>query len=337
MSARDIGGMLERFNATDGRGDVLSISREDAARLHELPLEIYGPIFHALLGWFLTGKETHLDDPRDRAMLAGFKEHQLGNAARRGKFLNDQKEKSDKAVQARRERTHGTSTDNPRDTQVKDKAKAEDKDEVSKSLSSVDGAERDGLKPPVCPSLSVTEAKKILAMDAPEISSHKGMQTSSGRPNDQGLKFHTANADKAMLMVATAIYPNALDEIGDDAADTLQSVLDGEDHDCYEDWDLPKSFHKTPIGGFLKSAFSISDEICKAYSVTNDDTSLDKMESVFKRALVAALIDSQDPKVENPAAFIITRLKNVLKAVKVLECAKSEQPKGQKPLSESDY
>lgn len=155
MSRPDYGGMLERFNATDGRGDVLSFSREDAARLAELPLEIAAPILHALLKWFLTGEDIPLDDPRDRAMLAGFKEHQLGNAARRGKFLNDQKAKSDMAVKARRNAnprdTHGTPTDEPRDTQVIDKAKAKDKEQVKVSLSLVGDKMQDGLTPSALP------------------------------------------------------------------------------------------------------------------------------------------------------------------------------------------
>lgn len=314
--------MLERFNATDGRGDVLSFSREDAARLAELPLEIAAPILHALLRWFLTGEEVQLDDPRDRAMLAGFKEHQLGNAARRGKFLNDQKEKSDKAVQARKERnlrdTHGTPTDNPRDTQVIDKAKAEDKDEVSKSLSSVEG-DKTRADAALVPSLSVTEAKKILAMDAPDISSHREMKTPSGKENVKCYEFVKADADTAMLMVATAIYPNALDEIEDDAADTLQSVLDGENNDGYEGWDLPRSFHKAPIGSFLKSAFAVLNDLGAAYDDTDIGRSLDKSGDLFKRAIVAAYLESARISADNPAGFIIARLKKVLEAVKVLQ------------------
>ena len=98
------GSMLERFNATDGRGDILSFSLEDAARLAELPLEIVAPLFHALLRWFVSGEDIPLTDPRDRAMLAGFKEHQRANAARRGAFLEGQAAKSRIAVEAKRER-----------------------------------------------------------------------------------------------------------------------------------------------------------------------------------------------------------------------------------------
>jgi len=100
-------------------------------------------------------------------MLAGLKEHQLANAARRGKFLNDQYEKSLKAVQARKERTHGTPTDNPRTTQVKEEAKAKDKEKVKVSLSLEDGTKRGGLVPPVCPSELEENPHATICTNAP--------------------------------------------------------------------------------------------------------------------------------------------------------------------------
>lgn len=345
MSRPDYGSMLERFNATGGRGDVLSFSREDAARLAELPLEIAAPILHALLKWFLTGEDVRLDDPRDRAMLAGFKEHQLGNAARRGKFLNDQKEKSDKAVQARKERnprdTHGTPTDNPRETQVIDKAK--DKDSVKeKSLSLAgDGTERGGLTPPVCPSpLSAEEAKKVLAMDAKVISSHPEVMNKSGTAlNALGYKFANATPDVALLMTAEELYPNdvnlTVNQDDDDEPSVLAQIA--ETNDTIENYDetIPKSFYKTPGGRFVKSAMSVYDEIYNAYLASDEDTALNKSDDVFKRAILAAAIDSKDPKVENRAGFILARLQKVAAAVKVLEAAKSRPLKEQ--LSDADY
>lgn len=325
MSRPDYGSMLERFNATDGRGDVLSFSREDAARLAELPLEIAAPILHALLKWFLTGEEVPLSDPRDRAMLAGFKEHQLGNAARRGKFLNDQKEKSDKAVQARKERTHGTPADNPRETQVIDKAK--DKEQVKVSLSLVGDKMQDGLTPSALVPLSVEDSRKILAIDAPPITSHAEVMSKSGEAlNADGHRFSNATVDAAVLWVGTKLYPDALDEVSNETNGVLQEVLDGENKDDYDDWELPKSFYKTPLGSFFKSAFAIYDEIYSAYSASDEDTSLNKSDGVFKRALLDAAIGSKDPKVKSRAGFILARLKKVAAAVKVLETAKTPKP-----------
>ena len=340
--------MLERFNATNGRGDVLSFSREDAARLAELPLEIAAPILHALLKWFLTGEDVPLNDPRDRAMLAGFKEHQLGNAARRGKFLNDQKEKSDKAVQTRKERssrdahgtstdnprdTHGTPTDNPRDTQVIDKAKAKDKEQVKASLSLVGDKMQNGLTPSALVPPSAEEAKKILAMDAPPIASHPETTTNNGKMlNADGNRFATGTLEAAMFSVGTKIYPNALNEVSEEVAETLQEVLDSENHDALEDLDLPKSFFKTPLGSFVKNAYDIYDEIYSAYETKDENTSIDKSDDVFKRALLDAAIGSTKANVVSRAGFILARLKKVAAAVKVLESIKAK-----KPLSDSDY
>lgn len=327
MSRPDYGSMLERFNATDGRGDVLSFSREDAARLAELPLEIAAPILHALLKWFLTGEEVPLNDPRDRAMLAGFKEHQLSNAARRGKFLNDQKEKSDKAVQARKERTHGTPADNPRETQVIDKAKDKDKEQVKVSLSLVGDKMQDGLTPSALVPPSAEEATTTLAMDAPPITSHAEATTKDGKHlNAEGCRFANGTPEAAVISVGTKIYPDALNEVSDEVAETLQEVLAGENEDTIDALELPKSFFKTPLGSFVKSAFAIYDEIYSAYSASDEDTSLNKSDGVFKRALLDAAIGSKDPKVKSRAGFILARLKKVAAAVKVLETAKTPKP-----------
>ena len=344
MSRPDYGSMLERFNATGGRGDVLSFSREDAARLAELPLEIAAPILHALLKWFLTGEDVRLDDPRDRAMLAGFKEHQLGNAARRGKFLNDQKEKSDKAVQARKERnprdTHGTPTDNPRETQVIAKAKAKDKEQVKDSLSLVGDKLQNGLTPSALVPLSAEEAKKVLAMYVKEISSHPEVTTKSGTAlNKLGYKFANATPDVALLMTAEELYPNDVNltvaQDDDDEQSVLAQIAETNDTiDSYAE-DIPKSFYKTPGGKFVKSAMSVYDEIYNAYSASDEDTALNKSDGIFKRAILAAAIGSKDPKVENRAGFILARLKKVAAAVKVLEAAKSRPSK--EPLSDADY
>jgi len=327
------------------RGDIFSVCREDFLEIYEYDDKDFLEVLRGLGAFFVGNKgdpepEIKARDKRNVGVIKRLIDHQKVNAMRE---LN--RKKSGKGAADARWSNNPKST--PKNATVcerilnnataLDKAKAEDKDEASKSLSSVDGAERDGLKPPVCPSLSVTEAKKTLAMDAPEITSHKEMKAPSGKPNAKCHEFIESGVDETMLIVATKIYPNALDEIEDKAADILQSVLDGEISEAYKEWGLPKSFHKTPIGGFLKSAFSISEEILHVYSMSDNDNSYNKMESVFTRAIVAAYLASQDPKVKNQAAFIIARLKKVLEAVKVLEGANPEQPQDQKPLTEADY
>lgn len=114
---------LDRFDWE--RGDVLSIAREDAARLAALPVEMFAPPFHAILRWFL-GEDAEavskgLTDPRDKMLFDGLREHQRTNAQRRGDFLASQMEKSliaksqrDSAKVPRN--THGTSADVPRNT-----------------------------------------------------------------------------------------------------------------------------------------------------------------------------------------------------------------------------
>ena len=111
---------LDRFDWE--RGDVLSIAREDAARLAALPVEMFAPPFHAILRWFL-GEDAEavskgLTDPRDKMLFDGLREHQRTNAQRRGDFLASQREKSliaksqrDSAKVPRN--THGTSADVP--------------------------------------------------------------------------------------------------------------------------------------------------------------------------------------------------------------------------------
>ena len=111
---------IDRFDWE--RGDVLSIIKEDAARLAALPVEMFSPPFHALLRWFL-GEEAEavrksLTDPRDLMLLDGLMEHQRANAQRRGDYLTKQRDKSLIAKKCRDAArvprdTHGTPTEDP--------------------------------------------------------------------------------------------------------------------------------------------------------------------------------------------------------------------------------
>lgn len=164
-------------------------------------------------------------------------------------------------------------------------------------------------------------------MDAPEISSHAEVMTKDGKSlNADGSRFANGTPERAVISVGTKIYPDALEEASDEVYETLQEVLNGENQDAIEALELPKSFFKTPLGSFVKSAFAIYDEIYNAYSASDEDTSLDKSDGVFKRALLDAAICSKDPKVKNRAGFILARLKKVAASVKVLETAKQTKP-----------
>jgi len=272
-----------------------------------------GHVIQAFVRWGKGGEIETLETDWENSVLNNLIEHQRAETRDYFRTCHNRERKEYGATYVE------TSGDNS--TQVVNKTKPKEKLKPKGNSISLSGGrtDRGGLTSPDCPSLSVEEAKKILAMNAPDVTSHKEMKTPNGNKTTQCLEFIRAHYDTAMLMVATAIYPNALGEIGDDAADTLRSVLDGKSDDDYENWNLPKSFHKTPIGSFLKSAHAISKDIEDAYSTSDNDNSYAKMESAFVRTIVAAYLDSKDPMVRNPAAFIIARLKKVLDAVKVLE------------------
>lgn len=120
MSKEITQSQIDRFDWE--RGDVLSIIKEDAARLAALPVGMFAPPFHALLKWFL-GEDAEavrksLTDPRDLMLLDGLMEHQRANAQRRGDYLTKQRDKSLIAKKCRDAArvprdTHGTPTDDP--------------------------------------------------------------------------------------------------------------------------------------------------------------------------------------------------------------------------------
>ena len=85
--------MLEAFEETGGRGDVLSLPRKAVASLAKLPMDGLAPMLQQLFRWFLDGDETHLVDPFADAMLEGLKEQQLQNATRRKAYLVAQAER----------------------------------------------------------------------------------------------------------------------------------------------------------------------------------------------------------------------------------------------------
>lgn len=85
--------MLEAFEETNGRGDVLSIPRSELVGLTTLPFELLAPVFYQLFKWFVDGDETPLEEPYANAILERMKEEQRQNALRRKAFLIAQKDK----------------------------------------------------------------------------------------------------------------------------------------------------------------------------------------------------------------------------------------------------
>ena len=86
------GARLETFDAE--RGDVVSLAREDVARLYGGGPKIGGRILWEFFGWFLGVEDSHMKDPRDEMLLAGLKEHQRKNAHRMYERLLAQQEKA---------------------------------------------------------------------------------------------------------------------------------------------------------------------------------------------------------------------------------------------------
>lgn len=93
--------MLEAFEETGGRGDVLSLPLAYLKRMQAVPFERFAPIIYQLFKWFVTGDNTPLDDPLANAELEGLKVEQLQNAVRRKAFLVEQANRAKKGAAAR--------------------------------------------------------------------------------------------------------------------------------------------------------------------------------------------------------------------------------------------
>ena len=202
--------MLEAFEETDGRGDVLSIPREDLVRLKAVPLERFAPIFYQLFKWFVDGDETPLEDPLANAMLEGMKEEQRENARRRKAFLIAQQDKINKRWKKSEPENTTEYHGKPRNTNHNHKPKPEPKLEPKQSLGSGGGRlTRAKAAPPT--TMSGKEAKKFLAMNAPQISSLPEMQV-NGKPTMQCHQFLTADVDDIVELIGNEIFGDDRDE-----------------------------------------------------------------------------------------------------------------------------
>lgn len=268
--------MLEAFEETDGRGDVLSIPREDLVRLKAVPFERFAPIFYQLFKWFVDGDETPLEDPIANAMLEGYKEHQRQNALRREAFLVAQANRSAKGVAARKAKmglsvgnprnTNGQPVGNPRITQAKAKAEAKAKAKAKAFGLASGGGRLPRAKAAPPTTISEKEAKKFLAMNAPQISTLPNMKTAKGNPTMLCSKLLTADVADAIEIVGNEI-------LGDDRDEETCTTFD------------------EPIAEMAERMAGIGKE------------------AVFRKVLVKAMVDSDDDEVDNPAAFVMARCK----------------------------
>lgn len=274
--------MLEAFEETDGRGDVLSIPRKDLVQLATVPFKRFAPIFHQLFKWFVDGDNTPLKDPLANAMLERLKVQQLENARRRKAFLVRQADLSKKGVEARQRNANGNPwvisgqpVGNPTVTQIKPKPKPEPKLEQRESLGSVgDGASRANAAPPT--PISVKEAQKFLAMNAPQISTLPGMRTAKGQTTVLCMTLIGGEIDKAVEAAGNRI-------------------LDRETEDDYEG---TYNTFDAPIISMAERMDAIGKE------------------SEFRRILAKAMVDSEADEVDNPAAFVMARCKKGMEAIR---------------------
>ena len=307
---------LALFNRTNGRGDVLSIHLEDGAKLAALPKDMFTEIMFPLFQWWVHGMDIEPSDPRDKMVFDGMKAHQTENAIKRGISLKKWQENAVKGGRPKSaKKPSGNQAETKRIQLEETSIKTEDarsKSSVLNTCDSVAEAGRDELTPPVRSALSVDEAKKILAMDAPEISSHAELKTANGKPSALCSKLINANEDAMMLIIAQKLHGDDLDAYADSEwIEELNSIRDGEAY--FDEADLPTAFYTTNGGKFIKSLQSQLDDYFAAY-----EASYDEHITVFKRALLCGYLSSVKESAKNPEAWIIARLKKVLDAIKVI-------------------
>lgn len=120
------------------RGNVLVLQREYVAPFYQLPWDIAGPIFHALLQWFFGASEeaVKMKDPRDQMVLAQLIEHTKANAENHYQRQMHQREIKSHAgkVSASKRATRANTCQHVLTDVAKEKEKEEDKDPEGISL-----------------------------------------------------------------------------------------------------------------------------------------------------------------------------------------------------------
>lgn len=137
-----------------------------------------------------------------------------------------------------------------------------------------DGASRAIAAPPT--PISVKEAQKFLAMNAPQISTLPGMRTAKGQATVLCMTLISGEIDKAVEAAGNRI-------------------LDRETEDDYEE---TYNTFDAPIISMAERMDAIGKE------------------SEFRRILAKAMVDSEDDEVDNPAAFVMARCKKGMEAIR---------------------
>ena len=142
------------------------------------------------------------------------------------------------------------------------------------------------------------------------------MKNSKGNPTAWAYKYLTTSADGAILMIAQRLFPADIAETDEAVSD----IIRGRNGTGVED--LPKEFFKTQGGGFVKAVTDIYNKIFDVL-ITDDEGACDKIGDLFKRALLDAALSGEAKNADNPAGWILTRLKKLLAVVQIEKPAQS--------------
>lgn len=302
-------------NLDPERGDALTWRREELSPLYAktFPSDIRRDILDMAGAWFCDPPNTptpHLDNPLADAFLQT--------------IISRQKKKVEDYIAGCDKKVFHKDAGNMGQLEVPHVTKGnqnEDKDtrrEISLSSEGDDKARTDAA---LASPFSVEDAKKTLAMFAPEIMSHSELLKDGKQPTDWTRKYLAATADASLLMIAKRLYPDDFSE----KDEAISEILDGSSF--FDDSELPNGFFKPDGGKFIKSALAVSDTIYNAYDSRDGDHAIEKSDKVFKRALLDGYISaSKNSSVKNPTAWILSRLKKVAAAVTTLENAKPPNP-----------
>ena len=254
------------------RGDALTLNKDDIEGLFTptYPVKLRHAILDALLGWFVGADVPTLTDPSANMVLQMLINRQRKKVKSYLEICNSRsiKKGKDGATYV------GTSRD--KTPHVPNINRNKEELDMTKGISNSsvgDGASRAVAAPPT--PISVKEAKKFLAMDAPQISTLPGMRTAKGQATRLCLTLLSDDIDKVVKAV------------GD-------KILDRESEDDYED-----------------TCDTFDDPII---SMAERMDAIGKLD-VFRKILANAMVDSEADDVENPAAFVMARCKKGVEAI----------------------
>lgn len=209
------GTRLETFDVE--RGDVVSLVREDVARLYGGGPDIGGRILWEFFRWFLGGEDSHMSDPRDEMLLAGLKEHQRKNAQRMYERLLAQQEKAN--GRWRKEAKDAPECrGKPRDAVATEKGREGRGENPSAS-------DKDSLLPPGGESGSAGSASGGAAILVPFPSPKYLREVALAKNGDEGAKFDWDMLEDLKLDPVTAILRYVGEEDKAISRNTLSKYL----------------------------------------------------------------------------------------------------------------